>query len=51
MIKVSGTCSTQGDDEIHIKFYSKILTMTVDYFETLKTEQSESISYPVLSDL
>ena len=32
MIKVTGTYSTQGDDEIHIKLYSKILTVAVDYF-------------------
>jgi len=38
MIKVSGTCSTQGDDVIHIKFCSKILTMAVDHFKPLMTE-------------
>jgi len=37
MIKVSGTCSTQGDDEILIRFYSKILTVAVDYCKHLKT--------------
>jgi hypothetical protein len=50
MIKVSGTCSTQGDDEIHIKFNWKILTVAVDYFKPSETEYSESISYPILPD-